>query len=127
LRERLGKLHFVLMVIGTNVTFFPMFILGAEGMTRRIARYPASTGWQGLNILETIGSAVIALSVVVFMANMLISLRDREQAGDDPWGAQTLEWATSSPPPRHNFHTLPAIRSYAPLLDLREAREEMRV
>lgn len=127
LRERLGKLHFVLMVIGTNVTFFPMFILGAEGMTRRIARYPASTGWQELNILETAGSVVIALSVLVFMWNMLVSLRDRRSAGDDPWGAHTLEWATSSPPPRHNFRALPPIRSYAPLLDLREAREEVSV
>ncbi len=70
---------------------------------------------------------MIALSVMVFMVNILVSLRDREPAGDDPWGAQTLEWATNSPPPRHNFHALPAIRSYAPLLDLREAREEMKV
>ena len=80
-----------------------------------------------MNILETAGSVVIALSVLVFMWNMLVSLRDRREAGDDPWGAQTLEWATSSPPPRHNFHELPPIRSYAPLLDLREAREEVGV
>jgi cytochrome c oxidase subunit I len=123
-RERLGKLHFVLMAIGANVTFFPMFILGTEGMTRRIARYPAATGWQGLNLLETVGSVVIALSVLVFIANVLVSLRDRRAAGDDPWGAQTLEWATSSPPPRHNFHALPPIRSYAPLLDLHEEARE---
>ncbi len=123
LRERLGKLHFVLMATGTNLTFFPMFVLGAEGMTRRIARYPASTGWQGLNILETAGSVVIALSVIVFMLNMLVSLRRRHAAGDDPWEAHTLEWATRKPPPRHNFHALPPIRSYAPLLDLRERSE----
>lgn len=124
LRERLGKFHFALMLLGTNLTFFPMFILGAEGMTRRIALYPASTGWQALNVVETVGAFVIALSVLVFIFNVAISLRDPLEAGDDPWEAQTLEWATTSPPPRHNFSSLPPIRSYAPLLDLREAREE---
>jgi cytochrome c oxidase subunit 1 len=123
LRERLGKLHFWLMTIGANLAFFPMFVLGAEGMTRRIADYPASTGWQGLNILETVGAVVIALSVLVFIVNVRVSLRTREAAGDDPWQGQTLEWATSSPPPRHNFDALPPIRSFAPLLDAREAAE----
>ena len=120
LRERLGKLQFALMIIGTNLTFFPMFVLGANGMTRRIATYPKSTGWQGLNVLETAGSFVIALSVLVFLANVVVSLRSRIPAGEDPWEAQTLEWATSSPPPRYNFDALPPVRSYAPLLDLRE-------
>jgi cytochrome c oxidase subunit 1 len=120
LRESLGKLHFVLMVIGTNLTFFPMFVLGAEGMTRRIAAYPPSSGWQGLNELETAGAFLIALSTLLFLVNVTISLRHRVAAGDNPWEAHTLEWATSSPPPRHNFHSLPPIRSYAPLLDLRE-------
>ncbi|HEY2535973.1 MAG TPA: cbb3-type cytochrome c oxidase subunit I [Solirubrobacteraceae bacterium] len=124
LSERLGKLNFVLMVIGANMTFFPMFVLGAEGMPRRIARYPASSGWQALNVLETVGAFVIAASVLVFMLNVLVSLRHRRPAGDNPWDAHTLEWATSSPPPRHNFDALPPIRSYAPLLDLREALEE---
>jgi cytochrome c oxidase subunit 1 len=123
LRERLGKLHFLLMVIGTNLTFFPMFILGAEGMTRRIARYPAGTGWQGLNQLETAGSYVIALSVLVFLVNVAISLRRRREAGPDPWQGHTLEWAASSPPPHHNFDALPPIRSHSPLLDVREASE----
>ncbi len=125
LRERLGKLHFWLMAIGTNLAFFPMFVLGAEGMTRRIADYPRSTGWQGLNILETVGAGVIALSVLVFILNVAVSLRARRPAGRDPWQGQTLEWATSSPPPRYNFEELPAIRSFAPLLDAREAREHL--
>ncbi len=120
LRERLGKAQLVLMVIGTNMTFFPMFIVGADGMVRRIARYPHSSGWQGLNQLETAGSGIIALSVALFLYNVAISLRRRRHAGADPWGGQTLEWATSSPPPRHNFAALPPIRSYAPLLDQRE-------
>ncbi|HEY1778827.1 MAG TPA: cbb3-type cytochrome c oxidase subunit I, partial [Solirubrobacteraceae bacterium] len=120
LRERLGKVHFVLMVVGTNLTFFPMFVLGAEGMTRRIADYPRSSGWGPLNQLETAGAFVIALATAVFLANVAISLRHRVAAGDDPWQGHTLEWATSSPPPRHNFTHLPPIRSHAPLLDLRE-------
>ena len=64
--------------------------------------------------------------MLVFIANVVISLRHRRPAGDDPWEAHTLEWATSSPPPRHNFDALPPIRSYAPLLDLREAAEQHR-
>lgn len=120
LREGLGKVQLVVMAVGTNLTFFPMFILGEEGMTRRIAAYPKSTGWQGLNQLETAGSFLIALSVALFLVNVWVSLRARRPAGEDPWQGQTLEWATSSPPPRHNFVGLPPIRSYAPLLDLRE-------
>jgi cytochrome c oxidase subunit 1 len=124
LRERIGRTHFWLMVAGTNLAFFPMFVLGAEGMTRRIADYPASTGWQSLNELETVGAGLIALSVLAFIINVIVSLRSREAAGEDPWQGQTLEWATSSPPPRHNFDALPQIRSFAPLLDLREAAED---
>jgi len=123
LRERIGGWHFWLMALGTNLTFFPMFVLGAEGMTRRIADYPASTGWQTLNELETIGAGLIAVSVLAFIVNLIVSLRSRRPAGDDPWQGQTLEWATSSPPPVHNFDALPPIRSFAPLLDLREAAE----
>ena len=123
LRERLGKAHFALMAIGTNLTFFPMFILGAEGMTRRIAGYPPSSGWQPLNVLATAGSAVIALSALVFLATCWPRCAIAVAAGEDPWEGQTLEWATSSPPPRHNFDALPPIRSYAPLLDLRETAE----
>jgi cytochrome c oxidase subunit I len=126
LREGLGKVQLVLMIIGTNLTFFPMFILGADGMTRRISRYPTHPGWATLNRLETVGSFVIAVGVAVFLANVWVSLRRRVVAGPDPWEGHTLEWATSSPPPPLNFEgPLPPIRSYAPLLDLRErSREE---
>ena len=121
LREGLGKVHLVLLVIGTNLTFAPMFVLGEEGMPRRIAEYPEHPGWGTLNLLETIGAGIIALAIVVFAVNVVASLRRREAAGDDPWLGHTLEWATSSPPPRHNFdHPLPPVTSYAPLLDLRE-------
>ena len=128
LRERLGKIQLALMVVGTNMTFFPMFILGAEGMPRRISRYPQHPGWVTLNRIETAGSGIIALGVLVFLANVWISLRHREPAGDDPWQGHTLEWATSSPPPPLNFVApLPPIRSYAPLLDRRhEAQHQQR-
>jgi cytochrome c oxidase subunit 1 len=121
LRERLGKLQFVLMVIGTNLTFFPMFLVGQDGMPRRIATYAQHPSWATDNRLSTAGSGVIAVAVLVFLINVFVSLREREPAGDDPWEGHTLEWATSSPPPPLNFSKpLPPIRSYAPLLDLRE-------
>jgi cytochrome c oxidase subunit 1 len=127
LREKLGKLHFVLMVIGTNLTFAPMFWLGQWGMPRRIARYPEHPGWVTLNRLESIGAGIIALGVLVFLINVWVSLRRREVAGNDPWQGQSLEWWTTSPPPEHNFVApLPPIRSYAPLLDLRHEIEDRR-
>jgi cytochrome c oxidase subunit 1 len=121
LRERLGKLHLALLFVGTNLTFFPMLLLGQDGMPRRIAEYPTHPGWGALNLLESIGAGIIALAIVTFLVNVWVSLRDRVPAGDDPWLGHTLEWATTSPPPRHNFdRPLPPITSYAPLLDLRE-------
>ncbi len=124
LRDGLGKLQFGLMVIGTNMTFFPMLLLGIDGMPRRIAAYPVDDGFHGLNIVSSIGSYVIALGILVFLINLFVSLRNREPAGDDPWEGQTLEWATTSPPPRYNFTKLPKITSYAPLMDKRVAEAE---
>jgi cytochrome c oxidase subunit I len=124
LREGLGRVHFWLLAIGTNVTFFPMFVLGREGMARRIADYPASTGWGTLNSIETAGAFLIALAVLAFLANVWVSLRRREEAGPDPWDGHTLEWATSSPPPRHNFAgRLPPVLTFDPVWEqkLREA------
>ena len=101
-----------------------MFFLGFDGMQRRIADYPASSGFGDLNLVSTIGAFLIAVAVAVFLVNLWVSLRNRDPAGDDPWDGQTLEWATSSPPPRFNFRDrLPPIGSFAPLLDLREARK----
>jgi cytochrome c oxidase subunit I len=122
LREGLGKVHFALFFVGTNLTYFPMFLLGYDGMRRRVADYPESAGYTGLNQLATAGAFVLLLGVAVFLGNVWVSLRRRVPAGDDPWGGQTLEWATSSPPPRRNFDRLPEIRSYAPLYDLREGQ-----
>jgi cytochrome c oxidase subunit I len=126
LREGLGKLHLALLFVGTNLTFFPMLLLGQDGMPRRIASYPSHPGWGALNLLETIGAGIIALGILTFLVNVWVSLREQVPGGEDPWLGHTLEWATSSPPPRHNFdRPLPPITSYAPLLDLRE-REERR-
>jgi cytochrome c oxidase subunit I len=119
LREGLGRLHFALSVLGANLTFFPMFFLGRDGMTRRVADYPSDAGWSALNAIASVGAACIALSLLVFAVNVAVSLRRPVPAGDDPWGGHTLEWATRSPPPRHNFaDPLPPVRSHAPLLDL---------
>ena len=123
LRERLGKWHFWLMAIGSNLAFFPMLILGYDGMRRRVDSYPTSPSWQPLNDISTFGAVLIAVSILVFIINVVVSLRHREVAGPDPWGGHTLEWVASSPPARYNFETLPPIRSYAPLLDQREAAE----
>jgi cytochrome c oxidase subunit 1 len=120
LREGLGKLHFALLFVGTNLTFAPMFVLGYDGMPRRVADYASRAGFTGWNEVSTLGSYVIGLAMLVFAWNVWSSWRRAVPAGDDPWGAHTLEWWTSSPPPRLNFdRPLPPIRSFAPLYDLR--------
>src|SRR5437773_1832603 len=118
LDEGLGKLHFVLMFVGFNLTFFPMHILGIQGMPRRIADY-ADPSWAGWNLVATIGGFVIAASMLPFLWNVFTSLRNGKVAGDDPWQGNTLEWATSSPPPPYNFDRLPEIRSERPVFDAR--------
>jgi cytochrome c oxidase subunit 1 len=114
LGERLGRVHLALFVLGTNLTFAPQFALGEDGMTRRIADYPADAGWSALNLLSTVGAFLVALSVLVFLVDAVVS---RRPAPADPWGGHTLEWSVPSPPPRGNFATAPTVRSYAPLLD----------
>lgn len=125
LGERLGKVHFWLMVIGVNTTFIPFFILGYKGMPRWMATYPAGAGFTTLSLISSIGAGIIGLAMCVFLWNLYVSARRRVVAGADPWGGHTLEWATSSPPPRFNFslrYPVPPVRSYAPLLDLRQSR-----
>jgi cytochrome c oxidase subunit I len=119
LDEGLGKLQFVMIFIGFNLTFFPMHQLGLAGMPRRIADYASNVGWNDLNLAATIGGFLIAASMTPFLWNVFISLRNGKIAGDDPWQANTLEWATSSPPPPYNFDRLPEIRSERPLFDVR--------
>ncbi|MBA2313138.1 MAG: cytochrome c oxidase subunit I [Actinobacteria bacterium] len=119
LSEGLAKIHFVLMLIGMNLTFFPQHQLGLNGMQRRIPDYSEASGYEGLNLLSSIGAGLIALSILVFLVNFFVSMRTGKVAGDDPWGGYTLEWATSSPPPEHNFHRLPPVRSERPVYDAR--------
>ena len=115
LDERLGWWHFGLFFVGVNLTFFPMHQLGLDGMPRRVYTYLPETGWGPLNLLATVGAVTIAVSVVVFLANLVRSLRSGDTTGDDPWEASTLEWATSSPPPPYNFHLIPTVQSRSPL------------
>jgi cytochrome c oxidase subunit I len=122
LGEGLGKVQFVLMFLGFNLTFFPMHQLGLAGMPRRIADYSSTAGWNDLNLAATIGGFTIAASMIPLLLNVFISLRGGAVAGDDPWEGNTLEWATSSPPPPYNFDHLPEIRSERPLFDLRHGR-----
>ncbi|HXF37969.1 MAG TPA: cytochrome c oxidase subunit I [Actinomycetota bacterium] len=115
-----GRLSCGLMFVGFNLTFWPMFVLGLRGMPRRIDDYAASTGWGPANLLATGGSLVLAVSVAVFAWALWSSFRRRVPAGDDPWGGYSLEWATTSPPPEHNFERVPPIRSERPAFDLRQ-------
>src|SRR3990170_492251 len=118
LHEGWGKTHFVLQFIGTNLAFFPMHTLGLMGMPRRIADYSPDAGWNELNLLSTIGAYTLATAIVPFLWNVFISLRSAREAGDDPWEGNTLEWATTSPPPPYNFEALPPIHSERPLFFL---------
>ncbi|MFN2572532.1 MAG: cytochrome c oxidase subunit I [Gemmatimonadales bacterium] len=113
--EIAGRWAFALLFIGQNLTFFPMHILGLHGMPRRTYTYLASTGWGGLNMLETIGAYILALGVLVTVGNLVLSKFFGRPAGDNPWMADTLEWATSSPPPPGNFVLLPVVESRDPL------------
>lgn len=117
-REGLGKLHFWLTFIGFNVTFLPQYLLGLRGMPRRIAEYGPSDGFTFLNEVSTVGAYITAIAFVVFLYNFWVSWRRPIPAGDNPWDGHTLEWATSSPPPSHNFHKLPPIRSLRPTWDM---------
>ncbi len=118
LNERLGKIQFFLMFIGMNLTFFPQHLLGLEGMPRRIASYN-NESWTFLNMLSTTGAFMIAVSMIPFMINIVITFRKPKGAANNPWEGNTLEWWTTSPPPVHNFDDFPEIHSERPLFDLR--------
>jgi cytochrome c oxidase subunit 1 len=109
LGERLGQWHFWLMLLGFNMTFFPMHYLGLIGMPRRIYTYAPDLGWNFWNLVSTIGAFLIALSFVVFLVNVVKTTRSAAPAGADPWDGRTLEWSIPSPPPPWNFTRLPTV------------------
>ena len=121
LGERAGRWHVGLFFVGVHLTFFPMHYLGLAGMPRRVYTYLADTGWGPLNLLASIGAVVLVSSVVVFLANALVSLRRGTAAGDDPWEADSLEWATASPSPPYNFVHQPVVEGRSALWDRSEA------
>jgi cytochrome c oxidase subunit 1 len=118
LNERLGEVSFWTFFVGFNGTFLVMHTLGLEGMPRRIATY-ANAGWGPTNMVITLMSFLIGISVAVFVYNIVHSWKHGAVAGPDPWRGNTLEWATTSPPPPYNFERVPTVRSFMPLRELR--------
>jgi len=118
LSESIGRLHFWLFFIGFNVTFFPMHLLGMMGMPQHVDTYHAGLGWDGPNMIASLGSWLIATSVVVFLFNVYYGVGQGRPAGDNPWGAPDLEWSTRSPPPPYNFEHTHSVRSSEPLWPL---------
>jgi cytochrome c oxidase subunit I+III len=133
--ERLGRCAFWLIFIGFHLTFFPMHILGLEGMPRRIYTYQPDLPWHGINLFVSVSAVILAAGFLIFFIDAIISARSGKPAGDNPWDAPTLEWATSSPPPAYNFAYIPVVGSANPLWDqvgslnvasgLRTARREL--
>jgi cytochrome c oxidase subunit 1 len=123
LRDGLGKACFWFMFIGFFVTFMPQYLVGLHGMPRRIAVYPGSSGWTGLNRISTVGAYFLFTSVAIMLVNFYVSWRkpvvapSTVVAPSNPWDAGTLEWATTSPPPHHNYNSIPPIRSERPVWD----------
>jgi cytochrome c oxidase subunit 1 len=107
-------------MVGFNLTFFPMHILGLMGMPRRVFTYPAEMGWGGMNLLSTIGAFLFAASFLLLAYNIARSLKSGAAAGSNPWGAGTLEWATPSPPPSYNFAYIPIVTDREPLWETPE-------
>jgi len=123
LSETLGKWHFWLFVLGFHLTFDTMHVPGLLGMPRRIYTYEAGRGWEGWNAVVTVGAAIQAVAIGIFVINLVRAAFKGPKAGNDPWDAWTLEWSTTSPPPEYNFATLPVVRSRRPLWDLKHPED----
>jgi cytochrome c oxidase subunit 1 len=122
LDEGLGKLHFWLMLIGFNLTFFPMHILGLNGMPRRVYTYSAESNFAPLNRIETYGAFILMLALLVFLWNIIKTSRSNQHAPADPWNGATLEWSIPSPPQAFNFPTLPQVHGRDALWEMKRER-----
>ena len=109
--EKMGKIHFWLMIVGQNITFFPMHFVGMDGMPRRIYTYVEGMGWDMWNGVATFGVFILIAGFLVFIYNMVISWKNGDKAPSDPWDGRTLEWSIPSPPPEYNFKEIPVVRS----------------
>jgi cytochrome c oxidase subunit 1 len=115
MHEGLGKMHFWVMAVAFNLTFFPQHLLGLHGMPRRTFTYEAGLGFEAMNMISTVGSLLLGGSILIFLWNLVRSLRRGAEAGSNPWQGATLEWSTECPPPHYNFLTLPRVHSRYPL------------
>jgi cytochrome c oxidase subunit 1 len=122
LDETLGKIHFWLMLIGFNLTFFPMHFLGLNGMPRRVYTYAAESNFGFWNLMETVGSFLLGLSFAVFLYNLWKTFRSGAKAPADPWNGATLEWAIPSPPQEWNFTEIPHVDGRDALWELKRAK-----
>ena len=109
--EKMGMAHFWLMMIGQNVTFFPMHFVGLDGMPRRIYTYAEGMGWDLWNLVATLGVFILIAGFAIFILNMVKSWKSGPEAPGDPWDGRTLEWSIPSPPPEYNFKEIPVVRS----------------
>jgi heme/copper-type cytochrome/quinol oxidase subunit 1 len=119
LDEKLGRWSFWLIVLGFNTTFFVQHFLGLLGMRRRVYTYPDLPWLGALNLISTVGAAILVFGIFIFLCNVGMSLLFGAKAGEDPWNAWTLEWAAASPPSLQNFAQTPEVRSRRPLWDLK--------
>ena len=124
MNETAGRWSFWLMFIGFNIGFFPMHLTGLAGMPRRIYTYPASMGWDDMNLVVTAGAVVFAIGLLVSLVNFVVSSRRGEHAGKNPWNADTLEWSVESPPPSYGSVHLPTVESRHPLWDAHDEEED---
>jgi cytochrome c oxidase subunit I+III len=121
-----GQISFWLIFLGTNVLFFPMHIVGLLGMPRRVYTYPSDLGWDGYNLLETVGGYLTAAGILLLFGNLVVSLFRGAPSGPDPWHGPTLEWTTSSPPPEYDFAVIPKVTSAYPNWDPVDREEDRR-
>jgi cytochrome c oxidase subunit 1/cytochrome c oxidase subunit I+III len=124
--ERLGQASFFVTFVGTLLLFFPMHILGLVGMPRRNYTYPSGLGWDGYNLLESIGGYILTVGLLMIAVNLLVSLRRGEPAGNDPFEGDTLEWSTTSPPPAYNYAVIPTVSSPYAMWDKDDRERDLR-